>query len=167
MRRKIRAAGTQIGLRLLPPSWARPPIRAELSCRPRNEFRRLEFLRIRDAKNASEGYLRQAPNGPDLIGLELRNKKAVLTFDRNCELLDCGRVSFSLAAGFDGPHVLDLPASDDVRGPANSHGHSVIKTSIRANGCVGEHRQLSVGYIRRKPPPGRRHHQRSTCELLT
>src|SRR5262249_33562210 len=106
-------------------------------------------------------------NGPDLIGLELRNEKAVLTLDRNCELLDCGRVSFSLAAGFDGPHVLDLPASDDVRGPANSHGHSVIKTSIRANGCVGEHRQLSVGYIRRKPPPGRRHHQRSTCELLT
>src|SRR5262245_21545182 len=84
-------------------------------------------------------------NGPDLIGLELRNEKAVLTFDRNCELLDCGRVSFSLVAGFDSPHVLDLPASDDVYGPANSHGRSVINTSIRVNGGVGEHCRAFCG----------------------
>jgi len=84
-------------------------------------------------------------NGPDLIGLELRNEKAVLTLDRNCELLDCGRVSFSLAAGFDSPHVLDLPAADDVYGPANSHGRSVINTSIRANGRVGKHRRAFCG----------------------
>jgi hypothetical protein len=83
--------------------------------------------------------------GPDLIGLELRNKKAVLTFDRNCELLDCDRVSFSLAAGFDSPDVLDLPASDDVCGPANSHGRSVINTSSRASRRVLEHRRAFSG----------------------
>jgi len=84
-------------------------------------------------------------NGPVLIGLELRNKKAVLTFDRNCELLDCGRVRFSLAAGLDSPHVLNPPASDDVYGPANSHGRSVINTSIPANGRVGKHRHAFCG----------------------
>ena len=106
-------------------------------------------------------------NGPDLIGLELRNEKAVLTLDRNCELLDCGRVSFSLVVGFDSPHVLDLPASDDVYGPANSHGRSVIDTSIRANGGVGEHRRAFLAYIRRGPQPRRKLHQRNTCEPIT
>src|SRR5262249_17467392 len=41
--------------------------------------------------------------------------------------------------------VLDLPASDDVYGPANSHGRSVINTSIRVNGGVGEHCRAFCG----------------------
>ena len=100
-------------------------------------------------------------NGPDLIGLELRNKKAVLTFDRNCELLDCGRVRFSLAAGLDSPHVLNPPASDDVYGPANSHGRSVITLRSPRTGVLANIDRLSVVNIRRGPPP--RPRRRAIC----